>query len=415
MSVIPLSLLTALRFSRGKKRSGMVSLISIFSTMGIALGVAVLIIGLSAMNGFERELHNRVLAIVPHGDIRPFNASDYQVNDVISNIEKNSNVVGASAFVTFTGLVESGINLETIQIKGFLPEQEKKITALPNFVTDDAWNKLFPDQDMMILGAGIAKRLNVKTGDSVTIIIPNNSTDTKIQQPKRIRLKIIGLIQLGGLVDNNLGLIHLRDAQKYLAMTDEVTGFGVKLQDPFTADIDIRNIGLGLNIPLEYDTWVSQYGFMYQDIKMVRGIMYLAMVLVMSVACFNIVSTLVVAVKDKSTDIAILRTLGATNKYVLSIFIWYGVLSGLIGTVIGCVIGILSSIFLTTIIQFIEKMVGIQFLSADIYFVDFLPSEVHSVDIIIVFVTSIVLSLLASLYPANRAIKLEPARILSGQ
>ncbi|SET08066.1 lipoprotein-releasing ABC transporter permease subunit LolE [Thorsellia anophelis] len=415
MFALPLTLKTALRFSRGKKRGGMVSLISLFSTLGISLGVAVLIVGLSAMNGFERELVNRVLGVVPHGEIIPEQPMQIETNLLVNRIEASDGVVAAAPYVSMTGLVENGIHLQTIQIKGIDTDLESKISALPKFISDNAWNSLQPDKNQIILGAGAARSIGAKVGQSVTIIIPNSSADLKLQQPKRIRLQIIGLIELGGLIDHSLGLIPLEDAQSYLGKGQEITGVGLKLSDPFQARTQVKKAAENTRLSLHYNSWINQYGFMYNDIQMIRGIMYLAMVLVMAVACFNIVSTLVVAVKEKSTDIAILRTLGAKNRFILSIFIWYGLISGFIGTFIGALIGIAAALYLTNVINALEAMLGVEFLSADIYFVDFLPSELHLLDVFLVFTTSIVLSLVASLYPANRAIKLEPAKILSGQ
>lgn len=414
MFALPLALKTALRFSRGKKRGGMVSLISIFSTMGISLGVAVLIIGLSAMNGFERELINRVLGVVPHGEIIPSQPMPIETHELLTRIENSEGVVGASPYVLMTGLVENGTQLQAIQIKGVQQTTEAKISALPEFISNNAWQTMKAGQHQIILGAGAAKAIGATIGQSVTIIIPNNSSDLKLQQPKRVRLTIVGLIELGGLVDHNLALIPIEDAQLYLGGGNEITGVGFKLSDPFLANPQVKNAAQNTQLSLQYNSWINQYGFMYNDIQMIRGIMYLAMILVMAVACFNIVSTLVVAVKEKSTDIAILRTLGAKNRYILSIFVWYGLISGFFGTVLGVIIGILASLFLTDIIKILESILGIEFLSADIYFVDFLPSELQLLDVFLVFTTAILLSLIASLYPANRATKLEPAKILSG-
>ena len=394
----PLSLLIGLRFSRGRRRSGMVSLISVISTVGISLGVAVLIVGLSAMNGFERELNNRILAVVPHGEIEPVNQPWNNWNDALAKVEKVPGIVAAAPYINFTGLVESGTNLRAIQVKGVNPEQESRLSALPNFVQADAWRNFKPGEQQIILGKGVADALNVKQGDWVSIMIPNSDTDHKLLQPKRVRLHVTGVLQLSGQLDHAFAMIPMEDAQQYLDMGSSVTGIAIKVKDVFNANTLVRNAGEVTNSYVYIKSWIGKYGYMYRDIQMIRAIMYLAM-----------------AVKDKSSDIAVLRTLGAKDGLIRAIFVWYGLLAGLLGSVIGAVIGVVASLQLTAIIRVIEKMIGHQFLSGDIYFIDFLPSELHALDVVYVLVTALVLSLLASWYPARRASNIDPARVLSGQ
>ncbi|MGG7667395.1 lipoprotein-releasing ABC transporter permease subunit LolE [Yersinia sp. J1] len=411
----PLSLLIGLRFSRGRRRGGMVSMISIISTLGIALGVAVLIIGLSAMNGFERELKNRVLAVVPHGQIafldQPFNAW----NASLQRIEKVPGVAAAAPYIDFTGLMENGTQLRAVQVKGVNPEQEEKLSALPQFVQNNAWQDFKAGQQQVILGKGLADALGVKQGSWLTVMIPNSDPEMKLLQPKRIRLQVAGVFQLSGQLDHSLAMVPLSDAQQYLDMGDSVTGIALKFNDVFNANNLTRSAAEASNAYVNYSSWIGTYGYMYRDIQMIRTIMYLAMVLVMGVASFNIVSTLVMAVKDKSSDIAVLRTLGAKDGLIRAIFIWYGLLAGLVGSISGVVVGVVASLQLTNIISGLETLIGHHFLSSDIYFIDYLPSELHWFDVACVLATAIVLSLVASWYPARRASRIDPARVLSGQ
>ncbi len=411
----PLSLLIGLRFSRGRRRSGMVSLISVISTLGIALGVAVLIVGLSAMNGFERELKNRVLAVVPHGDIKPVNQPFTNWQDVLPKIEKVKGIVAAAPYISFTGLVESGANLRAIEVKGVDPAQEERLSALPQYVQNHAWANFKAGQQQIIMGKGVADALKVKQGDWVSIMIPNNDGGSKLMQPKRVRLQVAGILALSGQLDHSLAMVPMQDAQGYLDMGNSVTGISIKVDDVFNAVKLVHDAGMATNSYVYISSWIGTYGYMYRDIQMIRAIMYLAMVLVIGVACFNIVSTLVMAVKDKSGDIAVLRTLGAKDGLIRAIFVWYGLLAGLLGSVSGVIVGVLASWQLTNIINFIEKLIGHNFLSGDIYFIDFLPSELHWLDVVYVLVTALLLSLLASWYPARRASNIDPARVLSGQ
>ncbi|EUD11439.1 lipoprotein-releasing ABC transporter permease subunit LolE [Providencia alcalifaciens] len=412
---MPLTLLAALRFSRGRRRTGMVSLVSIVSTLGIVLGVAVLIIGLSAMNGFERELNNRVLSVVPHGQIYAVEAP-YQDWEFAQNvIRKTPGVQAVSPYVNFTGLLERGANLKAIQIMGVSHETESQVSALPEFILNDAWQHFEAGKQSIILGQGVANSLNVKVGDWVTIMIPNTDDSMKIQQPRRIRVQVTGIFRLSGLLDHQLALVPLADAQEYLGYGNGISGFEIKAKDPFEADKVVYDAGLKTMHHVVVKSWIGDYGYMYNDIQVVRSVMYLAMILVIGVACFNIVSTLVMAVKDKSSDIAVLRTLGAKDRQIRAIFLWYGLIGGLIGSLIGVVLGVLVSLNLTTLIKGLEVIVGHPILSGDVYFIDFLPSELHVMDVVYVLFTTVILSLLASWYPARRASKLDPARILSGQ
>ncbi len=411
----PLSLLIGLRFSRGRRRSGMVSLISVISTIGIALGVAVLIVGLSAMNGFERELNNRILAVVPHGEIEPVNQPFHDWNGVLQRVEKVKGIAAAAPYINFTGLVENGVNLRAIQVKGVDPEQEYRLSALPQYVQNNAWQNFKAGQQQIIIGKGVADALKVKQGDWLSIMIPNNDGGTKLSQPKRVRLQVAGILALSGQLDHSFAMVPMADAQGYLDMGDSVTGIAIKVNDVFNANKLVRDAGEVTNAYVYIKSWIGTYGYMYRDIQMIRAIMYLAMVLVIGVACFNIVSTLVMAVKDKSSDIAVLRTLGAKDGLIRAIFVWYGLLAGLFGSVSGVIVGVLASWQLTNIINVIEKLIGHHFLSGDIYFIDFLPSELHWLDVFYVLATALLLSLLASWYPARRASNIDPARVLSGQ
>ncbi|MGV3344894.1 lipoprotein-releasing ABC transporter permease subunit LolE [Enterobacteriaceae bacterium LUAb1] len=410
-----LSLLLGKRFSRGRRRGGMVSLISVISTAGIALGVAVLIIGLSAMNGFQRELNNRILAVVPHGEISPVKPPFTHWQEIQQHIAQVPGIAAAAPYITFTGLIERGSKLQAIQLKGVDPAQERQLSALPNFVQNNAWSQFTAGKRQVIIGQGAATSLGVKQGDWLSVMIPDNDGGNKLLQPKRIRLQVAGILQLSGMLDHSLALVPLQDAQQYLDMGTDVSGIAVKVSDVFQANTLVRDAARVTDAWVYVKSWMSTYGYMYRDIQMIRAIMYLAMILVIGVACFNIVSTLVMAVKDKRSDIAILRTLGAKDGLIRAIFIWYGLMAGLAGSLAGVVTGVLVAINLTPMMRGIEKLTGHHFLSGDIYFIDFLPSELHWLDVISVLVTALLLSLLASWYPARRASRIDPARVLSGQ
>ena len=405
------------RYQRGKQKNPLVALISKFSAIGIALGVAVLIVGLSAMNGFERELNSRILAVVPHTEItvNP-HANEATLNHwqkLADRLKTNKKITALSPFVSFTALVENGNKLKVVQVKGVDKQAEDQVSSLGKFVEGDGWQK-FAEEGGLVLGSGIAKELDVKAGDWVSLLISQPNGEDQMAQPNRERVQVTAILRLDGQLDHSYALLALPQAQELMGYReDQITGVELKIDDPFKVqEMDYSMLNDYPQL-LYIQNWVAKFGYMYRDIQLIRTVMYIAMVLVIGVACFNIVSTLIMAVKDKQGDIAIMRTLGANNGFIKQIFIWYGLLAGMKGCLIGIVLGVVLALNLTPIIQGIETLLGKKLLSDGIYFVDFLPSELHWFDVILVLVAALVLSLLASLYPASRAAKLQPAQVLS--
>ena len=405
------------RYQRGKQKNPLVALISKFSAIGIALGVAVLIVGLSAMNGFERELNSRILAVVPHTEItvNP-HANEATLNHwqkLADRLKTNKKITALSPFVSFTALVENGNKLKVVQVKGVDKQAEDQVSSLGKFVEGDGWQK-FAEEGGLVLGSGIAKELDVKAGDWVSLLISQPNGEDQMAQPNRERVQVTAILRLDGQLDHSYALLALPQAQELMGYSeDQITGVELKVDDPFKVqEMDYSMLNDYPQL-LYIQNWVAKFGYMYRDIQLIRTVMYIAMVLVIGVACFNIVSTLIMAVKDKQGDIAIMRTLGANNGFIKQIFIWYGLLAGMKGCLIGIVLGVVLALNLTPIIQGIETLLGKKLLSDGIYFVDFLPSELHWFDVVLVLVAALVLSLLASLYPASRAAKLQPAQVLS--
>ncbi|MFZ7158296.1 lipoprotein-releasing ABC transporter permease subunit LolE [Avibacterium gallinarum] len=406
------------RYQRGKQKNRLVSLISMFSTLGIALGVMVLIVGLSAMNGFERELNKRILAVVPHVEISAYSEQGESTpikswQNLTALLKQDPSVVASSPFVSFTALVENGTKLKVVQVKGIEADKQDQVSALGQFVLGDGWQN-FSREGGLVLGSGIARELAVQEGDWVTLLISQSDGTNNFTQPMRERMQITGILRLDGQLDHSYALIPLATAQQFLNYSaDEATGVELKVQHPFAVQqLDYPTLQQYPQF-LSAQNWISKFGYMYRDIQLIRTVMYLAMVLVIGVACFNIISTLIMAVKDKQGDIAIMRTLGANDGFIKRIFIWYGLQAGMKGCVIGLLLGCVTALNLTQLIKGIEFLIGRKLLSDGVYFVDFLPSELHWQDIAVVFVVALVLSLIASLYPASRAAKLQPAQVLS--
>ncbi|MEC6906471.1 lipoprotein-releasing ABC transporter permease subunit LolE [Photobacterium piscicola] len=411
----PLSLYIGSRFNRSKKRNRMVSFISLSSMLGIAVGVAVIIIGLSAMNGFERELQTRVLSVIPQGELQAVQPPLNNWKPLLKKVEQHPNITAAAPYVEFTALLERGSKLKAVAVRGIDPKEQLKVSELPRYVKDNAWSRFTAGKREVILGQGVATKLQLKVGDWITAMIPNTDPQMKLRAPKRIRLQVVGVLALGGQIDHSLAIVPLQDAQQYLDMGDGVSGIEMNVDNVLNAQQIVKEVGDTLPVYVYLKSWTQKYGYLYRDIQMVRTIMYLVMVLVIGVACFNIVSTLMMAVKDRAADIAILRTMGASDRLIKSIFVWHGVLSGVLGSIIGSLFGSLIAINLTHIVRVIEKIIGHRFLSGDIYFVDFLPTQLAWQDVVIVTATAIVLSLIATWYPATRASRLQPARVLSAK
>ncbi|PJC88120.1 lipoprotein-releasing system transmembrane subunit LolE [Vibrio sp. HA2012] len=410
-----LSFFIGSRFSRAKQRNKLVSFISVSSTIGIAVGVAVIIIGLSAMNGFEKELEQRVLAVIPHGELEAVKGGIADWSTVIEEVEAHPQVTGAAPYVRFTGLAEKGQTLKALEIRGVDPQWEDKVSDLSRYIEGAAWTDFQPGNHQVILGKGIALSLGVMVGDSVTLVLPQLGNSDVMRSPRRVRVIVSGLLELGGQIDHSLALIPLPDAQQYARMGEQVSGVSIRTSDVLNAQNIVRQLGNQISVYVYLRSWKQKFGFLYRDIQMVRTIMYLVMVLVISVACFNIVSTLMMAVKDRASEIAILRTMGATDGLIKRVFIWLGVFSGLSGSLIGSLFGVVIAVNLTALLQGLEQLTGHHFLSGDIYFIDFLPSQVNFSDVLVVSGTAVGLSLLATWYPAQKASQMNPAEVLSSK
>ncbi|MGR5178370.1 lipoprotein-releasing ABC transporter permease subunit LolE [Vibrio parahaemolyticus] len=412
---LSLSFFIGKRFSKAKQRNSMVSFISISSIVGIAVGVAVIVIGLSAMNGFERELKNRVLSVIAHGEFEGVNAPIKNWQSVIDSSLQHKEVEAAAPYVRLTALVEKGTHLKAVEVRGVAPELETQVSRLPSFVSGKTWQSFQAGEQQVILGKGVADQVGADVGDFVTLMIPTSNDSTKVQSPRRVRVKVTGLLELNGQIDHSLAIVPLQDAQQYALLGEQVTGVSIKVNDVFSAPLVVREVGNTLTEYVYLRSWKQKYGFLYRDIQLVRTIMYLVMVLVIGVACFNIVSTLMMAVKDRASEIAILRTMGATDGLIKRVFIWQGVFSGVVGSLVGGVLGSLVSMNLTPIVSALESMIGHKFLSGDIYFVDFLPSQLLWNDVALVAGTATLLSLIATWYPATKASQLNPAAVLSAK
>ncbi|MBL0467389.1 lipoprotein-releasing ABC transporter permease subunit LolE [Aeromonas veronii] len=408
----PLPLFLGLRYSRSRRRNGFIAFISASSLIGIALGVMALILGLSAMNGFERELKDRVLSVVPQGELDAVERPLPDWPRLRDYLLAQPGVEAAAPVIRINGLLEHGSALKGVQLRAVLPDLEANLSDAGKYMTGRGLRELQPGERGVILGKTIADKLGVKVGDSVALLLPQGGDQAGIKNPRREALTVVGLLEIGGQLDGLLGFMHLADAQGITGMGSDVEGFSLRVNDVLKAQSITVAAAQQFPHHVYIRSWMNSQGYLYQDIQMVRTVMYVVMLMVVAVACFNIVSTLVMAVNEKRSEIAILKTMGASPGQIRLTFVIQGMVNGVAGALLGALLGGLLSSKLTQILSVVEKLIGHRFLNPDIYFIDFLPTELHMQDLLIVTGAAILMSLVATLYPAWRASGLVPSREL---
>ncbi|BEE13339.1 lipoprotein-releasing ABC transporter permease subunit LolE [Aeromonas veronii] len=408
----PLPLFLGLRYSRSRRRNGFIAFISASSLIGIALGVMALILGLSAMNGFERELKDRVLSVVPQGELDAVERPLPDWPRLRDYLLAQPGVEAAAPVIRLNGLLEHGSALKGVQLRAVLPDLEANLSDAGKYMTGRGLRELQPGERGVILGKTIADKLGVKVGDSVALLLPQGGDQAGIKNPRREALTVVGLLEIGGQLDGLLGFMHLADAQGITGMGSDVEGFSLRVSDVLKAQSITVAAAQQFPHHVYIRSWMNSQGYLYQDIQMVRTVMYVVMLMVVAVACFNIVSTLVMAVNEKRSEIAILKTMGASPGQIRLTFVIQGMVNGVAGALLGALLGGLLSSKLTQILSVVEKLIGHRFLNPDIYFIDFLPTELHMQDLLIVTGAAILMSLVATLYPAWRASGLVPSREL---
>jgi lipoprotein-releasing system permease protein len=410
----PAALFIGLRYTRAKRRNHFISFISLASMIGIALGVAVLITVLSVMNGFDREIQKRVFNMVP--PITISNAHGYlaEWQDLQKIVAEFPYVTASAPFVTAEILLSYGGSVQPALLSGILPEQEKNMSALANKMVSGQLSDLRQGRFGIVLGENLASHLGVNLGDKVTVVTPQVSLTPAGVIPRFKRFTVVGIFKVGNGFgfDSGLGFIQLQDAQKLMALGQNVTGLHIMTRNVFAAQQNALDLSQHLNSDASVTTWTDQFGEFFHAVKLEKTMMFLILMLIVAVAAFNLVVTLVMVVNEKQSDIAILRTFGATPKMIMAIFIVQGGLIGFFGTLLGVIGGILLALNVTGIVNWIQKIFNVQFLSSNIYFVNYLPSYIQTSDVVEICIVSLLLSLVATIYPARRASKLDPVESL---
>lgn len=404
-----LALTIANRFRQSKQQSGFISFVSASSTIGIGLGCFVLILLLSVMNGFEKELRNTLLSYIPHAEfIAASEQGVYLDQETINKAQNDPRVRAVFSYTKASGLLQKGAKMKSVEIQGVDADYIKN---KPAFALAP---EVFAAQPKGIyLGSGIVETLSIVPGDKVQLLLPSASADLSFQAPKAIWLEFLGEISLGGEVDDFVGIMDKQTLSSALKIESGASHIEFQLSDPFLGRQLIREYGYDFKQVVYMSDWTLTNGHLYQDIQLVRTVVYITLILVICVACFNIVSSLVMSVKEKTKEIAILKSMGAENKLLRQVFVIKGLINGLYGATVGTILGVLSAIYLAEISGFIETLFNFSLLGDGVYFINFIPSDLQLVDVIATYFLAIVLCVLATLYPAHKAANVDPATSLA--
>jgi lipoprotein-releasing system permease protein len=401
------------RYLRSTHRRGFVSFVAFMSTAGLMLGVAVLIVVLSVMNGFERELRSRILSVTSHATLIGLEGTLSDWQGIRSLALKSPGVQHAVPYVEAQAMIANGSRVLGSAVRGIDPELEREATGLAQHLSDTRIEDLKAGSWSIILGTTLASELGVARGDELVVIVPEGSATPEGVVPRMRRVTVIGTFESGMYeFDRGLALMHINDAARLYRLGGEVTGIRLAIDDPGRAPEVVRELALALGGGYYVSDWTRNHANFFQSIELTKGMMFIILLIIVGVAAFNIVSTLVMIVKEKQGDIALLRTLGATPADILRTFAVQGVLIGLAGTIAGAALGILLAENVESIVRGIESLFGVQFMDAKVYFMTDLPAYVEWADVGRVCGVAFVLCALATLYPAWRASRTQPAEAL---
>ena len=408
----PLPFFVGLRYTRAKRRNHFISFISLISMLGLTLGVLVMILVLSVMNGFDRELRTRILGMVPHASIVGYEP----INDwrsLAHQLEEHPQVAAAAPFIQMQGMLTHNGSVAPVLASGIDPEAEGRVSIISEHMQAGSLADLQEGEFGIIIGELIAKRFSVQVGDKLTFVMPEASVTPAGVFPRLKRFHVVGIFKVGAELDGSMAMVHVADAARLSRwQPGQVQGVRVQLDDLFQAP----NVAWDLvsKLPGNYyaQDWTRSHGNLFAAIRMEKTMIGLLLMLIIAVAAFNIISTLVMVVTDKKADIAILRTLGASPATIMGIFMVQGSVIGVVGTLAGGVLGVLAALNVSAMVAGLEKLLGTQFLSSDVYFISYLPSQLIWTDVVTICGAALGMSFLATLYPAWRASRTEPAEAL---
>jgi lipoprotein-releasing system permease protein len=410
----PLEVYIGLRYTRAKRKNHFISFISFTSMIGIALGITALITVLSVMNGFQKELRERILAMTSHASIIGFANTLSDWEQVSKQAELDPRVVAAAPFIRAEAMLTHQGRVSGALLRGVLPDREADVSRIAGNMIDGRLKDLQVGEFGIVLGRELALVLGAGVGDRITVVTPQANTTPVGVLPRLKRFTVVGIFEAGMYeYDRTLALVQLDDAQRLFRLEDDVTGVRLRLEDMFAAPRVAREIAVGLGGLYRVRDWTLEHANFFRAVQIEKTAMFVILMLIVAVAAFNIVSALVMVVTDKQADIAILRTLGSTPASVMGVFMVQGIAIGLVGVALGVAGGVGLATNVDTVVAFIEHLAGIKFLAPDVYYISDLPSEVHWNDVVLAGFSAFVLTLLATLYPAWRASRTRPAEALS--
>lgn len=408
----PLPVAIGLRYLRAKRRNGFISFISLASILGIALGVTVLITTLSVMSGFQREIRDRMLQMTAHATVSAAGDSMQDWPHAVSVAKQDPRVAGAAPYVDVQGLIK-GVRNQPAMIRGVVPSEEKTVSVLADKMKRGSLDELVPGAFNIVLGNELAVWLGVGVGDSVVVMLADERVTAFGSMPSLKRFKVVGTFEAGyNEIDKGLAVVHMSDLQRVMRMGEGVTGVRLKLNDMEQSWDVARSLAEHLGGPFLVSDWTRENANLYHSLKMEKTVMGILLSLIIAMGAFNLVSSQVMLVTDKQADIAILRTLGLTPRGVMQVFMVQGSLIGIIGTVLGVVGGIALTMNLERILGLIESVFNITLLPADVYYITGLPYDLQASDVAMIACVALAMSFLATLYPAWRAARTDPAEAL---
>ena len=410
----PLELFVGLRYIRAKRRNQFISFISLTSILGIILGVTALITVLSVMNGFVTELRDRILSMASHVVVSGFDGELQHWHSLAKKIEQHEpRVIGVAPFVQGEGMLTAGQQVKGVLVRGVIPEEENKVSEVGKKMIAGQFSDLTAGNYNIILGKGLARSLGVMIGDKVTLVTPQALSTPAGILPRLKRFTVSGVFEVGhNEYDTSLAIVNMEDAAKLYRMGDNVSGVRLKLDDLFAASQVSYDLGDFLHGAYWVTDWTRQHANFFRAVHLEKRMMFLILMIIVIVAAFNILSALVMVVTDKQSDIAILRTLGASPRSIMIIFMVQGTIIGIAGTLLGMLGGVSLALNVATVVPVIEHLFGVQFMPADVYYISDFPSELHWDDVLQICSFAFLISVGATIYPAWNASRTQPAEAL---
>jgi lipoprotein-releasing system permease protein len=413
----PLPLFIGLRYTRAKRQNHYISFISMASMVGLMIGIAALITVMSVMNGFQKEIRSRMLSVSAHAQVLGFDTPESRGltdwKSVQSELAKNPEVVSTAPFVDGQGLMAHGTTAKGAVVRGILPDQEVTVADFARDLRAGNLESLQPGEYRIILGQALARSLGVSLGDKVQLLTPQGNMTAAGMVPRMRTFTVSGLFASGHHeFDITLALMHLRDAQVLFQFDQSVSGVRIKLREPDLAPMVASELARSLKIDGYISDWTRQNPIYFRAVQIEKRMIAIVLTLIVLVAAFNLVSTLVMVVTDKHPDIAILRTLGASPSTIMRIFVVQGAIVGLIGTLLGVIVGVVLAMNVDVVVPAVERVLGLKILAPEVYFLSDLPSDLRWSEVWLTAAMSLTLSLLATLYPSWRASKVNPAEAL---